>query len=220
MNAGREEGRRERKKRLTRQAISDTAMRLFAERGFDAVTIAEIAEAADVAEKTVYNYFPSKSDLFFDEGDALLDEFLFAVRHRPPGQPALDAMQGFVAGLAEWAAHRRPVRPTAGFRQLIADSPALRAARRQMFARYEAALADLLATETAAPPGSVEPFVAAVALIAVLRVPFEVTIAGAEAAHRDTATALRLLHAGLAHYATAPDERGSPEPGQLDLGLR
>ncbi len=60
-------GRRERKKRQTRQAISDVATTLFLERGFDAVTVAEVARAADVAVQTVFNHFPTKEDLFFDE---------------------------------------------------------------------------------------------------------------------------------------------------------
>jgi hypothetical protein len=119
---------------------------------------------------------------------------------------ALDAVRGFVAGLAEWAAHRRPVRPTAEFRRLIAGSPALQAARRQMFARYETALAELLAHETGAAAGSVEPFVAAVALVAVLRAPFEATAGGAEASHRDAAAALGLLRTGLGGYAIATDQ--------------
>ncbi|MFD7154545.1 TetR/AcrR family transcriptional regulator [Kribbella sp. NPDC059898] len=60
-------GRRERKKQQTRQAISDVATGLFLERGFDAVTVAEVARAADVAVQTVFNHFPAKEDLFFDE---------------------------------------------------------------------------------------------------------------------------------------------------------
>src|SRR4051794_10762590 len=62
-----ETGRRERKKQQTRQAISDVATTLFLERGFDAVTVAEVARAADVAVQTVFNHFPAKEDLFFDE---------------------------------------------------------------------------------------------------------------------------------------------------------
>ena len=67
------QGLRERKKRQTRQQISDIATGLFLERGFDAVTIAEIAEAADVSVNTVYNYFPSKEDLFFDRSRGIVD---------------------------------------------------------------------------------------------------------------------------------------------------
>jgi AcrR family transcriptional regulator len=59
-------GLRARKKQQTRRVIADTARRLFAERGFEQVTIAEIARAADVSDKTVFNYFPAKEDLYFD----------------------------------------------------------------------------------------------------------------------------------------------------------
>jgi AcrR family transcriptional regulator len=196
-----EESPRERKRRLTRAAIADAAMGLFTERGFDQVSVADIAAAAGVAEKTVYNYFPVKAGLFFDEGDDLLAELLAAVRYRAAGEPALAAVRAFADGRAEWAAGRRPARPTARFRQLIAASPALQAHRRLMFARYETALAELLAGETGAPPGSAEPFVAAAALVAVLRAAFEAPAGSPQAARDGTGAALDLLAAGLAGYA-------------------
>jgi AcrR family transcriptional regulator len=110
--------------------------------GFDQVSVADIAAAADVAEKTVYNYFPVKAEMFFDEADDILAELLAAVQYRAVGQSALDAVATFLAGRNEWAAGRRPEQPTAGFRQLIAESAALQAQQRLMFARYETALAD------------------------------------------------------------------------------
>lgn len=79
------EGLRERKKRQTRQDISDTATGLFLERGFDAVTIAEIAEAADVSVNTVYNYFPAKEDLFLDRSVAVTGKLSRFVRGRDKG---------------------------------------------------------------------------------------------------------------------------------------
>ena len=72
-------GLRERKKAETRQAISDTATRLFEARGFEAVTVAEIAAAANVSAKTVFNYFPAKEDLFFDAEDTVRDALVAAV---------------------------------------------------------------------------------------------------------------------------------------------
>ncbi|SRR6266567_816832 len=208
---GDDEGLRERNRRHTRAAIADAAMRLFAQRGFDQVSVAQIAAAAGVAEKTVYNYFPVKAGMFFDEGDDVLGELLAAVRFRAAGESALSAVRGFVAGRAEWAAGRRPERPTARFRQLIADSPALQAHRRLMFARYETALAGLLAEETGAAPGSAEPFVAAVALVAVLRASFEATANGPPPAKDEAARAIDLLAAGFASYATARPAESDPD---------
>ncbi len=196
-----EEGLRERKRRQTRAAIAHTAMQLFAERGFDEVSVAEIAAAAGVAEKTVYNYFPVKAEMFFDEAGDILAELLAAVRHRPAGQSALSADGTFMAGRAEWAAGRRPAQPTGRFRQLIASSPALQAHQRLMFGRYETALASLLAEETGAAAGSVEPFVAAVAMIAVLRAPFEASTSSAQPGQDTVTAALDLLADGLGAYA-------------------
>jgi AcrR family transcriptional regulator len=193
-----DEGLRERNRRRTRAAIAETAMRLFLDRGFDQVSVVEIARSAEVAEKTVYNHFPTKAALVFDEGDDLLAELLHTVRSRPAGEPVLSALRSYIAGLPEWAAHRRPVRPSRRFRNLIAESPSLQDHRRRMFARYETELAALLAEQTESPPGSAEPFVAAVALVGVLRAAFE---AAASASENDADRCLDLLARGLDHYA-------------------
>src|SRR6185503_2655276 len=84
---------RERKKEQTRHAIGETATRLFIERGFDAVTVAEVARAADVAENTVFNYFPTKEDLFFDRHAAVEDQFSRIVRTRAPQESVVDALR-------------------------------------------------------------------------------------------------------------------------------
>src|SRR3954467_9925864 len=91
-----ETGLRERKKQQTRLLIANTARALFAERGFDAVTVAEVARAADVAEKTVFNYFPTKEDLFYSGMEAFEERLLDAVRDRAPGEPVLEAFRRFV----------------------------------------------------------------------------------------------------------------------------
>ena len=198
-----EEGLRERKRRETRALIASSAMRLFMRRGFDAVSVAEIAAAAGVAEKTVYNYFPAKAAMFFDEADGVLAELLAAVRFRAPGQSAVDAVGTFIRGRAEWAAERRPKQPSGRFRQLIDGSPALQAQQRLMFGAFETALAEVLADETGARRGAVEPFVAAVALVGVIRAAFE-TGPGAEPGRDTPAAALRMLAAGLSGYAVRP----------------
>src|SRR3954462_15471298 len=100
------EGLRARKKRVARQAIAATARRLFAERGFDAVTVAEIAAAADVSEKTVFNHFPTKEDLAFAGREEGIAQFVAAIAERPPGESVLDVFRAmthtvldvFVAG--------------------------------------------------------------------------------------------------------------------------
>src|SRR3954466_2341805 len=87
------EGRRERKKRATREAIVATAHRLFAERGFDAVTVSEIAAAADVAEKTVFNHFATKADLVFAGREQRLNVLVARIAQRPPGTSVLDVFR-------------------------------------------------------------------------------------------------------------------------------
>ncbi|MEO6091097.1 MAG: TetR family transcriptional regulator, partial [Umezawaea sp.] len=90
------EGLRERKKREARQHISDVATRMFTQRGFEAVTVVEIAEAAGVAKATVTNYFPRKEDLLLDlqaEAEHLLVD---ALRERPPGQPVVEAIRSLM----------------------------------------------------------------------------------------------------------------------------
>src|SRR5919201_405219 len=135
-------GLRERKKEQTRQLIASTARRLFSERGFEAVAVAGIARAADVAEKTVFNYFPTKEDLFYSRLEAFEDEMLAAIRDRAPGVSAV-----------------------AAFTALITESPALLARERQVFARYAEALAALLAEETGSSLDDVEPWAVANALL-------------------------------------------------------
>jgi len=100
------EGLRQRKKRAARDAIAATARRLFAEHGFDAVTVAEVATAAEVSEKTVFNYFPTKEDLAFAGREEGIAQFVTAIAERPPGSSVLDVFRAmthtvldvFVAG--------------------------------------------------------------------------------------------------------------------------
>ena len=94
-------GLRERKKAQTRQRIADTAHRLFGERGFQRVTVAEVAREADVAEATLFNYFPTKEDLFYSGLEEFGARLVEAVRQRPAGEPALVAFRTFLLDEAE-----------------------------------------------------------------------------------------------------------------------
>jgi AcrR family transcriptional regulator len=87
------EGLRERKKRAARQAIATTARRLFAERGFDAVTVADVAAAAQVSEKTVFNYFPTKEDLAFAGREEGIAQFVAAITERAGTESVLDVFR-------------------------------------------------------------------------------------------------------------------------------
>ena len=78
-------GLRETKKERTRRDIADAAMRLFIQRGFARVTVSDVAHEAGVSEKTVFNYFPTKEDLFFDEVDEREAALVAAIRDRRPG---------------------------------------------------------------------------------------------------------------------------------------
>ncbi len=143
-----EPGRRERKKAATRKAISDAATILFVERGFDAVSIREVAEAADVSPTTVFAHFPQKEALVFDEDDAQRDMLVDAVRDRAPGVSVSDALRDLyrreLIGLAfdPSGDHRRQ------FMKLIDTTPPLREYASRMWLRHEDALAQAIAETT------------------------------------------------------------------------
>jgi AcrR family transcriptional regulator len=132
---------RERKKRETRQRISDIATDLIGKRGFDAVTVAEIARAAGVSPMTVFNYFPRKEDLFLDRIPEAAGLFASAVRERAPGESPLAALRRLALRLLE---ERHPLGGVgdtfADFWRIVADSPALRARAREGVEEVEAAL--------------------------------------------------------------------------------
>lgn len=164
-------GLRERKKEQTRRLIAETARGLFSERGFEAVTIAEIAAAADVAVQTVFNYFPTKEDLVYWRLSTYEDDLLAAVRARGPGESALEAFQGFLLAQQGLLGRHDPEAREwlAALTRMIASSPALLAREAQIFARYTDTLAGLLAEQTGARADDVRPRVAAHAMIGVHR---------------------------------------------------
>jgi AcrR family transcriptional regulator len=164
-------GLRERKKQATRQLIADTARRLFVERGFERVRIAEIARAADVSEQTVFNYFRTKEDLVYWRLESFEDELLAAVRERAPGESFLAAFGRFVLQQRGLLAERDPesARQLEGVTRMISESPALLAREEQVFDRYTESLSALIAQETGAEAGDVQASVAANALIGVHR---------------------------------------------------
>jgi AcrR family transcriptional regulator len=136
-------GLRELKKRRTREVIADAAMGLFVERGFDHVTVADVAEAAGVSEKTVFNYFPTKEDLFFDEVDEREAALVAAIENRQPGESVPTALRrAQAANCGRWCSPG-----FAHFARLIEESPALQAKELEVMARLERTLAKTLEQE-------------------------------------------------------------------------
>jgi AcrR family transcriptional regulator len=166
-----EPGLRERKKRQTRQAIAAAAFELFAERGFDRVTVAAIARHAGVSEATVFNYFPAKEDLVFHRMEAFGARLVEAVRDRPPGEPAVSAFRAHLLSRQGLLHSPDPDADTAlrTVARIIAGSPALLARERQVYDETARSLAQLLARETSAAPDDIRPQVVAGALVGVHR---------------------------------------------------
>jgi AcrR family transcriptional regulator len=179
---------RERKKLLVRQAILDSAERLFEERGFDAVTVAEIADAANVSVKTLFVYFRSKEDLAFAD-TGLIDALVAALRGRPPGMSAAEAVG---AALRELAGADDGLE---GYHRLVGDSPALRSRLLRLWAEYEDTLVAVL-TERGGPP-SPRTRLQAAQLIAVVRSLTSPEVRAAVARGTDGADRRRILSAWL-----------------------
>ncbi|WP_236710632.1 TetR/AcrR family transcriptional regulator [Streptomyces sp. 150FB] len=154
---------RERKKRETRQRISDVATTLFAARGFDQVTVAEVADVANVSAMTVFNHFARKEDLFLDRIPEAIEMFSTAVRDRQHDESPLAALRRMLLALLD---ERHPLSGVAdrftGFWQIVIDSPALRARAREGVDEVERAVETALA-ETGLPPADAH-LVAALAI--------------------------------------------------------
>ena len=154
--------RRTRKRLATRQAISDAATRLFMARGFDRVTIDEIAEAADVGRMTVFNHFPRKEDMFFDREQEAREVAFKAIRSRPPGTSPIEAL-GMLA--QNMVAQQHPMFPlfaeTRAFVETSLASEALKARARQMRDDFVYALAAVLADEVGRPQDDADAYLGA-----------------------------------------------------------
>jgi AcrR family transcriptional regulator len=205
-------GLRERKKQQTRQAIAEAAKRLFLERGFEQVSIGEVARAADVSEQTVFNYFPTKEDLVFERMDTFEHELLTAVRARPVGESPLRAFARFILDRSDSAMAGDGRRRVAELTRLVTASPSLMSRERQIVAKYTEALAALLAEDSGAAPDDIEPRLAAEAMMAFHR--SLIDFARRRALSRKSGAslaadireagerALALLESGLGEYGT------------------
>jgi AcrR family transcriptional regulator len=215
-----EPGLRERKKQRTRQLIAETAWRLFAERGFEHVTVAEVARAAEVYEATVFNYFRTKEALVFDGMEAYETALLAAVRTRAAGETALQALGRFLLDGASLALQDEIGDTIAVTARMVAASPALLAREREIIDRHTAALARLLADETGTTADDAGTLAAAHALMGVHRTILHCTRQAAQdglrgrrladSIEQHVTRAIERMGEGLSGYAHRPDDPRGP----------
>lgn len=143
-----QESLRERKKRMTREAIFAAAQTLFTERGFDAVTVAEIADAANISVKTLFTYIGAKEELLFSGGPTVLDAVVDAVRNRKLAQtPLVAAAQALLAAVDDKDANRN----LDAFLRMVNAGPAARSRLRALWGETEDALAEALTAKKDGP---------------------------------------------------------------------
>jgi AcrR family transcriptional regulator len=188
--------RRTRKRLATRQAISDVATRLFMDRGFDRVTIDEIAEAADVGRMTVFNHFPRKEDMFFDREQEGHDLAFDAIRSRAPGTSPIQALGLLAHKMIEQPSEAFPLfADTRTFVETAQASEALKARARQMRDDFVRALAGVLADGVGRPADDPDAYLAAGLIAATWSIAF--TRAHAELSATGNVEAAKSIFLGL-----------------------
>jgi AcrR family transcriptional regulator len=159
-------GLRERKKQRTRETIIRAALELFAERGFEATTIADIAEAADIAPRTFFGYFPAKEDVVFHDADEHVEGFEARLRSRSKEETTFDAFRAWFSDWSEGIDLNDPAERTR--RQLVRSTPALAARERSHRSRVEELLAEAVAQDLGVEVTSLRPHLVAAAASAAL----------------------------------------------------
>jgi AcrR family transcriptional regulator len=153
-------GLRERKKQQTRERIAREALKLFAERGYDETTLAEIAEAADVAPRTIFAYFDSKEDIVLCKESTLLDALKTKLDERPPGTTTVDALRAFLSTI-------EPLDDDAMLRkQILSSNPSLQMSMRARHGELEPMLAKSVAKDLDAGPDDIRPLLIAASMTA------------------------------------------------------
>jgi AcrR family transcriptional regulator len=215
------EGLRERKKRMTRQLISDTATGMFLDRGFDAVRVVEIAAACGVSEKTIYNYFPTKESLILDREEAMSEGIHHALGPDGAKVSPIQAMVELIAGdvrrtYSYWDGDDEPrfdATMIRRFADLLDQTPSLRAAQQEMMGRLVVVAAHAMAARAGVDPEDPEPQIAADALVGLWRIAYRSMRKYSDGAHRpseicelilvDLFRAARLIDTGLWSFGIA-----------------
>lgn len=153
-------GLRERKKQQTREKIARLALELFAERGYDETTLADIAEAADVSPRTIFAYYESKEDILFCEEGAFIDRLKTMLEERPPGTTTIDAIREFFGSI-------EPPDDQAMLRKkVISATPALEMGMRGRHSQLEPMLVKSIARDLGAGPDDMRPLLIAASMTA------------------------------------------------------
>ena len=153
-------GLRERKKRETRERIASVALRLFAERGYDQTTLAEIAEAADVSTRTIFGYFESKEDILFCDEPAFFEQLRQMLDQRAPGLTTIDVLREFISET------NKPDENALLRKKIVRSEEALRLAERARFAQAEQMIAESIARDLDSGPGDIRPSIVAASMTA------------------------------------------------------
>jgi AcrR family transcriptional regulator len=220
------EGLRERKKRLMRQQLSDTATRMFVERGFAAVRVSEVAEVCGVSEKTVFNYFPTKESLVLDRLETTMADVRTGLADAgvPPVEAALQILDRELTGMTTWLAAQddavQAARALRRFGDLIRATPSLRAYQSDMMDQFVSAATDVLAARAGMSADDPEPQIAARALLALWRVQAESLRKHLDGGHdpvklhqmvtAEVRRAARLIDTGLGSFPAHPPGGGRP----------
>ena len=205
------EGLRERHRKRTAADLEEAALTLFSERGFDAVTIDDIAAAADVSRRTFFRYFASKEDVILSDHPKRLDDLQAALDRRPAGEPALTALRNAIMSIAGTYEEDRE-HMLRRFR-LMTTTPALEARSLCLQRNWETAVTEMVAARMGVDPaGDLRPGVVAAVTMAAMRVATVNWLAGAGKGDVlvIVAEALDLLDGGLQAAATptVPGRRG------------
>jgi len=218
-------GLRERKKRLMRQQLSDTATRMFLERGFDDVRVSQVAEACGVSEKTVFNYFPTKESLVLDRLETTMASLRTGLDPAaepglPPVEAALRILDRELTAMTTWLARQDDpagaARAIRRFGDLIRATPSLRAYQSDMMDQFVGLATEILAARAGMSADDPEPQIAARALLGLWHVQAESLrkhLDGSPARLRDLVTADvhragQLLQTGLGSWAIVTREDG------------
>jgi AcrR family transcriptional regulator len=159
-------GLRERKKEQTRRSIEDAAFRLFEERGYSATTVAEIAEAADIAPRTFFAYFPSKEAVVFGDFEETFMTLDARLRERPDGETTFEGLRAWIGDLIDTERaidDREAVR-----RRLVCDNEGLASHERHIMGRFELVIAENVARDLGDDPEDLQPRLVAAAAVAAL----------------------------------------------------